>query len=302
MAVGPYPAPRPIDRSATIAILTHADQGLVAGTTMARIAAEHWSPAGHRVLVHRGLGSPPPADLAILHVGFTVVPEPYLSIAVRYPRTINAGIGNTLKRRVCTDLLHPDDTYDGPVIVKTDLNHGGKPEWRQRVRRANLPAKAWLKLQECLPPHWFGRLNGNKYPVLPHKRDVPDWIWRSPDLVVQPLHAERRGELYAMHQWYFLGDQDCVSTFLGREPVVKLANVVERLPLHEDVPDALRERRAELKFDYGKFDFVIVDGKPILLDANSTPNEGTEFPTPPRVVAICGALAGGLDGFLKLDA
>lgn len=298
MTSSDFPSPRPVDRRATIAILTHADQGLVGDTTLARIAGEHWSPAGHRVVVHRGLGSAPPADLAILHIGFTVIPEPYLALAAGYPRAVNGGLVDTLKRRICTDLLRPDDAYDGPVIVKTNLNHGGKPEWRQRVRQADLPAKLCLKLQECLPARWFGRLQGNKYPVLPRKRDVPDWIWRSPDLVVQPLHSERRGEYYALHQWYFLGDRDCVSTFLGREPVVKLANVVERLPLHADVPEAMRRRRAELKFDYGKFDFVIVDGKPVLLDANSTPNEGDRWPTPPRVFAICGALAEGLPGLL----
>lgn len=298
MAFSAVPSPRPIDRHATIAILTHADHGLIAGTTLARIATEHWAPAGHRVVAHRGLGTPPPADLAFLHVGFTVIPELYRALAARYPRTINGGLVDTLKRRVCTDLLRPDDPYDGPVIVKTDLNHGGKPEWRQRVRQAELSGKLWLKLQECLPARWFGRLEGNLYPVLPHKRDVPDWVWRSPDLVVQPLHAERRGELYAMHQWYFLGDRDCVSTFLGRAPVVKLANVVERLPLHADVPEAMRRRRVELNFDYGKFDYVVVDGEAILLDANPTPNEGNEFPTPPRVVAICGAIAAGLGSFL----
>lgn len=298
MTNGPASSPRPTGGRATIAILTHADQGLVASTTIARVAEEYWTPAGHRIVAHRGLGSPPPADLAILHIGFTVIPEPYLALAARYPRTVNGGILNTLKRRVCSDLLRPDDAYDGPVIIKTDLNHGGRPEWRQRVRQAGLPVKVWLKLEEHLPARWFSRLNGNKYPVLPNKRDVPDWVWRSPDLVVQPLHAERRGDFYAMHQWYFFGDKGCVSTLLAREPVVKLANAVERLPLHHDVPEAIRRRRAELKFDYGKFDFVIVDGRPILLDANSTPNAGTEFPTPPRVAAICGTVAQGLDSFL----
>ena len=89
-----------------------------------------------------------------------------------------------------------------------------------------------------------------------------------------------------------------VSTMLGRKPVVKLANTVERLPLHGDVPEALRRRRAELKFDYGKFDFIMENGAPVLLDANSTPHEGRIFPTPPRETAICAALAEGLGAYL----
>jgi hypothetical protein len=37
------------------------------------------------------------------------------------------------------------------------------------------------------------------------------------------------------------------------------------------VPDELRQRRHELGFNYGKFDFVLHQGKAILLDANKTP-------------------------------
>jgi len=38
-----------------------------------------------------------------------------------------------------------------------------------------------------------------------------------------------------------------------------------------EVPAALRAERQRLGFDYGKFDFVIHDGEPVLLDANRTP-------------------------------
>lgn len=300
MAAGgsPFPAPRPIDRRIAIAVLTHADLGFDPGTTLARIALEHWAPAGHRILPHRGLGPPPPADLAILHIGYTVTPEPYLELAARYPRTVNAAVTDTLKRSVCTDLVGPDDGYDGPVIVKTDLNHAGKPEARRRWRDAGSLKRMWLRLERQLPARWFGQLKGNRYRVVKRKSAVPGWVWRAPGLVVQPLHTERHGDLYAINQWYFFGDRDCMSTMLGRRPVVKLANTVERLPLHCDVPEELRRRRAELKFDYGKFDFVMENGAPILLDANSTPHEGRDFPTPPREVAICAALADGLGAYL----
>jgi hypothetical protein len=95
----------------------------------------------------------------------------------------------------------------------------------------------------------------------------------------------------------FLGDRDCVSTFLSSDPLVKLATVVERLPLHNDVPVAIRRQREALKFDYGKFDFIRHQDGPVLIDANRTPNEG---PTPrvERVDAICAALADGIAGFL----
>jgi hypothetical protein len=285
-------------RRATVAILTHARQGLRPGTTIARIANEHWSPDGHRVVVHHGLGAPPPADIAIQHVDLTRVPKSYLDLGARYSRTINGSVADISKRRISIDLLAENDDFGGPVMVKTDLNHAGMPERLLRRSLPGLRARLLSLVEKHLPCTWFGHLPGDQYLVFDRKDAVPRWVWRCKGLVVQPLHVERRGDLFAMHQWYFLGDRDCVSTFLSSTPVVKLATVVERLPLHTDVPEPLRRRRAELKFDYGKFDYVVPDGQPILLDANRTPDEGPEFPTNPRVSAICEALAGGLAGFL----
>ena len=293
-----FPAPRPIDRRLSIAILAHADLGLPGGMTIARLAEEHWTPAGHRVVAHRGDGAPPPADLAILHVGLTKIDTQYLELAARYPRVINGRLKDTFKRSICNDLVHVTDGYEGPIIVKTNLNYGGYPEWKLRRQRAGRFERAWLGLERRLPPRWFGRLRTGKYPVFARKAEVPGWMWRSPHLVVQPLHTERHGQFYLLHQWYFLGDRDCVTTFVGREPVVKRANLVDRLPLHGDVPEALRRRRVELKFDYGKFDYVMVDGEPKLLDANSTPS-GMLVPATPREFALCAAIASGLDAFLE---
>ncbi len=291
-------APIPVDRRATIAILTHAVQGLRPGTTLARIADEHWSPRGHRIVIHRGLGAPPPADIAFQHVDLTHIPKPYLDMAVHYPRTLNGAVADISKRRVSSHLLAEGDDFSGPVMVKTDLNHAGMPERLLRQALPGLRARLLSLLERRLPCTWFGHLPGDQYLVFERKDMVPRWVWRSRGLVVEPLHVERRGDLFAMHQWYFLGDHDCVSTFLSSTPVVKLATVVERLPLHADVPEAMRRRREALQFDYGKFDYVISNGEPILFDANRTPDDGPEFPSNPRVFAICAAMAGGLDGFL----
>ena len=290
--------PTIIDRRPTVAVLAHDLFGLDDNTTVSIIARRHWSAQGCRILVHRGIKPPPPADLAILHVPLTRVPRRYLKLTSRYERTINGVVADVSKRRISADLLCEDDPYDGPVMVKTDLNHAGVAE--RRVRRGEPSWRAQLvsTLERRLPPHWFGCLADDRYLVFGAKREVPRWVWRCRGLVVQPLHVERRGSLFALHQWYFLGRHDCVSTFLSHDPVVKLSSVVERLPLHDDVPDAIRRRRAELKFDYGKFDYVIAGGVPVLLDANNTPNEGADGQAHPRVLAICDAIAGGLHAFL----
>lgn len=291
-------APTIIDRRAIVVVLAYEAFGFAPGRTLEIIAREYWEPAGHRILVHHGREAPPSADLAILHVPLTRVPAEYADLPKRYPRTINGAVADISKRTVATDLLTEGDSYDGAVIVKTDLNHGGAAERRVRRAERGLPGRMLWAIERRLPAHWFGRLRGNRYPIFASKRDVPRWVWRSRDLVVQPFHTERRGDLYVLHQWYFLGSQERVSTYLSPDPLVKDASVTERLPLHRDVPESIRRRRAELKFDYGKFDYVISNGVPVLLDANPTPNEGPEERTNPRVLAICAALAGGLAEFL----
>ncbi len=133
-------------------------------------------------------------------------------------------------------------------MVKTDLNHAGMPE---RMLRQEIPGAkgALLRLIERLAPvSWFGHMPNDQYVVFKHKSDVPGWVWRARGLVVQPLYMERRGDLFAMNQWYFLGDNDCVSTLLSRSPVVKIANVAEFVPLHQEVPDnSTAARRAQVR-------------------------------------------------------
>ena len=82
---------------------------------------------GHRWRVCNGL-HPPPADAAILHVDSTRVAAPYLALAARYPIALNFGTADISKRHVSGALLRRADTWPGPVIVKTDLNHMGLPE------------------------------------------------------------------------------------------------------------------------------------------------------------------------------
>lgn len=299
--IGSPAAPAIVDRRVTIAILAHKVFGLEPCTTIAIIARKYWAPQGHRILVHRGTKAPPPADLAIQHIPLTRVPQRYLDLAAHYPRTLNGAVSDVSKRRIATDLLERDDRFDGAVMVKTDLNHAGNAERFLRWSKKSWRGRLLAAVQRRLPPYWFGYLPRDRYLMFPRKSDVPPWVWRHRGLVVQPFHVERRGDLFALHQWYFLGDHDCVSTFLSHDPVVNLSSVVERLPLHAEVPEAIRRRRAELKFDFGKFDYVISDGVPILLDANSAPNEGAGEENNPRVLAICAALAGGLESFLQRE-
>lgn len=277
-----------------LVILTHAHQGLDANAGIARLAADFWRPAGWEVLVQQGLENPPDSDIAILHVDLTVVPEPYIALARRYPVCLNGRVTDVSKRRISRDLVARGDAYDGPVMVKTDRNYGGNPERRLRLVTGGRWARWTEAVAGRLPCAWLGRLDGDNYPVFPDKAAVPAWVWRSPDLVVERFMAQREGSLYAVNQWQFLGDSGRVLTYFSDQPIVKYQRMVKQLPLHDEVPEEIRARRAELGFDYGKFDYVVTPEGPRLLDANRTPWT-PRGPDDPRMVAM----ARGLPSFLR---
>lgn len=280
---------------ARIVILTHQQQGLPAGHALGRLAFGAWQPAGHTILVQQGLRNAPEADLAILHVNLSVVPEPYLELSRRYPRCLNIRVKDIRKRRVSQDLLAEDDDYDGPVVVKTDLNHYGLPERDLARSTGGMKARLWQAAGRWLPRAWTGALptDGDTYPLFERRSQVPRWVWRRPELVVERFFTERHGELYAANQWHFLGSGSLVVTFLGPTPFVRFRQQVARLPFHNDIPPEIRRRREELGFDYAKFDYLVTEQGPKLLDANRTP--WMEMPVEePRMAAM----ARGLEAFL----
>ncbi len=265
-------------RVSSIALVIHPRQLVSRGAVLRRIAVDVWRREGRRVLAIKPVPGEPRAEAAFVHVDLTHIPPAFAETASRYRISVNAGVTDISKRRICTTLVSADDSYEGPAIVKTDLNHLGRSERKigQRV-----PDFGWI-------------LAGGAYRTFERKRAVPARVWREPGLVVQRLHVERVGTSYFLRQWFFLGDRDLVSIYRGSEPVVKQANVVERLPFAYEVPDEMRRRRAELGFDYGKFDFVIEDGVPVLLDANATPDNGARIDSE-RSRIICETLAPGID-------
>ena len=61
--------------------------------------------------------------------------------------------------------------------------------------------------------------------------------------------------------------------------------------------EALRAERERLGFDYGKFDYVIHRGTPVLLDANRTPGNPRSLQEHVKKGAL--NLAEGLDALLR---
>lgn len=271
-----------------LAVLTHAKDQLETGNYLLNLLIDAWRESGVDVSVLLGPGHYQPADAVVLHVDRTFVPPEYGTLARRYPRAVNGRVHDISKRKISANLLREGDSYTGEVIVKTDLNFGGTPERKREPRGAFQRA-----LAKQLPWTWTGNLSPETYPIYPSPAAVPRAVWRNPRLVVEKYLPEREGELYALRQWVFLGDRGFNQRVFSREPVIKSGNVIDR-EYDVPVPDALRAKRAELGFDYGKFDYVLVDGEAVLLDANKTPSASRSNPSP-RLRAIVEELAQGLE-------
>lgn len=192
------------------------------------------------------------ADAAILHVNMSLIPQDYLDLAAVYPRTINGTVSDIRKRHVSRNLVGRDDPWPGPVLVKSDLNCGGKPEARL-ARRAGQP------LSSSVPD----------YQLFDHIAAVPDAVWTDPTRVVERYLPERRGAMNVLRVWSVLGDYERCTWYSAPETIVKGHNIVEFGP--SEVPEVLRAERRRLGFDYGKFDFAIGPEGPVLYDANRTP-------------------------------
>src|SRR5438034_3820789 len=143
--------------------------------------AEFWSQDGHRVHYLFGTRKFVPADLLLVHVDLSVVPDEYLEFASRYPIALNSDVKDIRKSQISTNLLKQDDVYSGKVIVKSDLNFGGSPE--RLLRRHRSP---WRRLASCfVRAHTIGTglETHSKYRIYDRLTDVSPAVFERDDLV-----------------------------------------------------------------------------------------------------------------------
>lgn len=160
------------------------------------------------------------------------------------------------------------------MIVKTDLNHAGLPEYKLAQRRAPL----WRRLARRAVRKLGQR---HAYRVHASLDDVPRAALRDPRLVVERFVAERVGDQYCVRIYQFLGDRHTSARVVSRDRVIKADGQWTSHPV-EPEPGIVALRR-ELGYDFGKFDYVMQDGEAVLLDANKTPGGAALPPTPERM-------------------
>jgi len=272
---------------AHIVLITHTYDNFRERSFLLGSLAGHWLDAGHDVSLAEGLGNWPDGDVAVMHVDLSVVPAAYSEAARRYAIVVNGAATDVRKKRVSRHVVTQDDGWTGPVIIKTDLNYSGIPEMHaaQMFRRDGKPAD--------LPPGPVVSTT-RPYPILRSLGEVPREVWANPGLVVERFLPEQDAHGYWVRAWVFFGDRERCTRYRGTHPIVKTATIVGREPA--PVPEELRAERERLGFDYGKFDFVVHDGRATLFDANRTPSAP---PSSPEIDASNAHLAGGLESLMR---
>jgi hypothetical protein len=187
---------------------------------------------------------------------------------------LNKNVVDISKRRVSRNLVSRADDYSGPVIVKTNDNFYGLPRLPETHRHKII--KALRKGAGPKTWRYVHMLPKNSYPILNSKSDVPAWVWRH--------------DLYVLRIWIFLGEREYGVKLYGRRPIVKSHDIV-RYEYLTEFPEELRRERQRLGFDFGKFDYVLENGKAQLLDANPTPSIHSDAKPTPNILNLADALS-----------
>jgi hypothetical protein len=169
-----------------------------------------WQEAGHELIFLFGPRKFVPADLVLVHVNLSVVPEDYIQLARRYPIALNAEIKDIRKRTISQNLLRRDDDWDGPVLVKSNLNYAGYPErdlgqsWLTRNSRTVRRARRLLDRLTGRAPVFT---DSTEYELYDGLADVPGKYLDREDVVVEKFRAEIQDGLYHTRFYLFLGDR-----------------------------------------------------------------------------------------------
>jgi hypothetical protein len=249
--------------------------------------AEYWRADGHEVIQVFGCKKFIPADLALLDVDRSVVPDEYLAFAQRYPIALNGRVRDVRKTTISTNLVNRSDSYGGQVILKSNLNYAGLPEREMDRLSGSRLARRIRRLLSIRSPYFSTPVN---YRIFERAGDVPRACFKRRDLVVERFLPEIERGLYHIRNYQFLGDRETWTRLASRYPIV---NDITQISQKNIEPDSeIAGLRHTLGFDYGKLDYVIHNGKTVLLDANKT--TGASGVRTPELEAMRRHHAGGI--------
>ncbi len=262
-----------------IAVLFHRNQGQeVVGHYVINELAHTWRSRGDRVTYLFGTQTYVPADILIVHVDLSMVPEPYLEFAAQYPVVLNGELSDIRKVQISQNLVALGDEWRGPVVVKSDLNSSGQPErtlsasWIERQSGlARKIAQAGRRLRSPNMP----RREASIYTVFDSTNDIPSRWFDYGATVVERFLPEIENDLYHLRMVQILGDRRVGTRLASPEPIVKAASSIATTEM-EPHP-MVDEWCARLHVDYGKLDYVLHEGEAVLLDVNKTTGSNSSY-------------------------
>jgi hypothetical protein len=273
-----------------IAILLHKNESRF---SLPRFAIWHlaqvWREEDIRVIFLFGIKKFVPADLAILHVDLTVVPEPYIEFAHRYPLVLNGNSRDIRKSTFSRHMVKAGDGYEGPVLVKSELNYGGAPE---RKLLGSFASRLSMRITTRFSSLRSGSQKSKvlfrspmDYRIFDNICAVPENWRKRDDILIEQFLPEREDGLYCLRNYHFLGRHGVCVLRRAPSPIVNISTVIDR---REVEPAAeIVEAASKIGLDFGKLDYVLHDGRPVLLDVNKTPGAGksASYPAMSRVWA-----------------
>jgi hypothetical protein len=252
-----------------------------------RNLADVWLEQGIEVEYLAGLNQRPRADALFVHIDLSVVPDEFLSFAATYPVAINGKVRDIRKSTISRQRLLRGDDWTGPAIVKSNLNCCGLGE-RVLIQRRQA-------VMTGTPRYPFPMRSQLDYRVYERAELVPPEYFEDPNLVIERFLPEREGELYFCRSHHFLGSKSSTVRLGSKHPIVLGHNSVSLATVepHQDVLKA----RVELGLDYGKIDYVVYEGRAVIIDVNKTTGEGA-VSHDPRVLELRRHRASGIWDFL----
>jgi hypothetical protein len=213
--------------------------------------AEIWRADGLDVVYLFGVEEFVPADVVIVHVDLSVVPDEYLDFARRYPVAANGGLRDIRKSNYSTLRVARDSAYAGRVIVKSNYNYAGVPERVLGVSNGE--------------PEFEAQTD---YRVYDSVAAVPAPVFDDEGLVVERFVPEYEDGRYHVRTLDILGDRHTSLRSASDHHVVTDSTAEEFEPV--EPPAELFEIRRRFGVDYGKLDYVVHDSVVTLLDVNKT--------------------------------
>ena len=280
----------PSDRSQRSVAILFSEHDDPHGYVISKLA-EYWRQDGLAVHYLFGTERYVPADVLVLHVDLSVLPEQVVQFAGVYQRVINLHARDIRKRTFSKLIVDRCSAYDGPVIVKSNLNFGGGPE---SGRHPNLLSRCYYRARRA----YLRLLTGySGYRIFASKRDVPALAWCDPGLIVERFVPERCEDGFVLRTYHYLGERDSFFSCTSPAQIIKGGAEIRINPLAPD--PRLRALRRELKLDYGKIDYVLLDGEPIVLDINKTVGLTEQFVDNPLLERARRERAQGIYDFLR---